>query len=492
MKRFAVVAQTAVARVTGAALGPYQSAVIRIGFSLTWLLFLLRELPHRAELYGPDGPWSWELARRLIDGNGAFTTLMWSDARGWFEAVYALAVLASLLLLLGWRTRTMSVLFMVGVLSLQNRSVFVGDGGDNVLHLMSIYLVFLRCGQVWSLDARRARRQAGARARGERVTDRVGPALWGVLGFVLVTATAAGRLDGDLTVPLILWAVWAALGVRWAVDRLAPTAQPRVLLDVITRILHNAGLLVVMAEACLIYATAGWYKVQGSRWQDGTAVYYPLHLDYFSPWPALGGLLASSGTMLMLVTYGTVIVQVAFPFTLFNRRVKNVLLVVMIIEHTAIAIVLGLPFFSLAMIAADAVFLPTSFLRRLGRWAGVLTDAFLGREPGRGRDRGGEQGGGLDPAPAPALEADRGPEPDPDPDGGSAGSVPKQRDSGEGEGAEGAAENPEGAAEDAEGSAEGTESPASTRGAEGERSAEGADRSVGAEGVEPGRVGFGT
>lgn len=66
--------------------------------------------------------------------------------------------------------------------------------------------------------------------------------------------------------------------------------------------------------------------------------------------------------MVMLITYGTVIVQVAFPFTLFNRRVKNVLLVAMIIEHASIAVVLGLPFFSLAMIAADAVFLPTGFL----------------------------------------------------------------------------------------------------------------------------------
>ena len=70
--------------------------------------------------------------------------------------------------------------------------------------------------------------------------------------------------------------------------------------------------------------------------------------------------------MVMLITYGTVIVQVAFPFTLFNRRVKNVLLVAMMLEHASIAIVLGLPFFSLAMIAADAVFLPTDFLR----WAG--------------------------------------------------------------------------------------------------------------------------
>ena len=42
--------------------------------------------------------------------------------------------------------------------------------------------------------------------------------------------------------------------------------------------------------------------------------------------------------MVMLVTYGTVVVQVAFPFTLFNRRVKNVLLAAMITEHAVIAV----------------------------------------------------------------------------------------------------------------------------------------------------------
>ncbi|WP_328341029.1 HTTM domain-containing protein [Streptomyces violaceus] len=384
MNRFSLAVSRGIARVTEAALGPYQTAVIRIGFSATWLLFLLRELPHRHELYGPDGPWSWGLAEQLIGTNKAFTTLMWSDGRIWFELVYALAILSSALLLLGWRTRTMSVLFMVGVLSLQNRSVFMGDGGDNVLHLMSVYLVFTRCAQVWSLDARRASRARDARARGERVTDRTGPALWGVLGFALLAATLAGRMDGDdLLIPVLLWTVWAAQALWWLVGRRARSGEPRILLDVVANIVHNGALIVIMAETCLIYATAGWYKIQGSRWQDGTAVYYPLHLEYFSPWPALADLLSSSGTMVMLVTYGTVLVQVAFPFTLFNRRVKNVLLAIMITEHAVIAVVLGLPFFSLAMIAADAVFLPMSFLRRLGGWTARARDRLLRRRGGR-------------------------------------------------------------------------------------------------------------
>lgn len=388
------------AKVTSTAVGPYQSAIVRIGFALTWLLFLLREWPHRSELYGPDSPWGLDLAGRLISGNHAFTVLLWNDSRAWFELVYAVAILASVMLLLGWRTRTASLLFMIGVLSLQNRSIFVGDGGDNVIHLMAIYLAFTRCGQVWSLDRRRAVKaadasredhpaavetaaqaetaaaaqaesavtaEAAAVLRVPRATpggsDPVGIGLWTVLGAALVAASLFGKLSTEWAV--IFWACWLVQALWWAVRRFAP-GEPRTVLDIFGNLVHNGAMLVIVVEVCLIYSTAGWYKIQGSRWQDGTALYYPLHLDDFTPWPALSHLLAGNGAMVMLITYGTVMVQVAFPFTLFNRRVKNVLLVAMMLEHASIAVVLGLPFFSLAMIAADAVFLPTGFLL----WAG--------------------------------------------------------------------------------------------------------------------------
>ncbi|MGQ5634390.1 MULTISPECIES: HTTM domain-containing protein [unclassified Streptomyces] len=398
MNRLSLTLSRGIANVTGSALGSYQSAVIRIGFAGTWLLFLLREFPHREELYGPSGPWGWNLAKELTDDNHAFTALLWSHGQLWFECCYALAIAAAAALLLGWRTRTASVLFMVGVLSLQNRSVFMGDGGDNVLHLMSFYLVFTRCGQVWSLDARRAARAEAARARGERVpADRVGPALWSVFGLALLVATFTGRFDNGWLIPALLWTAWVVQGLWWAAGRWATSQQPRILLDVVANVLHNGGLLVIMAEACLIYATAGWYKIQGSRWQDGTAVYYPLHLDYFSPWPGLADLMSSSGTIMLAIAYGTVAVQVAFPFTLFNRRAKNVLLVLMMTEHAVIAVVLGLPFFSLAMIAADAVFLPTSFLRRLGALAARARGRLVRHEhDGRGVPEPRSSGDGPD------------------------------------------------------------------------------------------------
>ena len=378
------------ARVTGSALAPYQSAVVRIGIAATWLFFLLREWPHRQELYGPDGPWSWDMARRLVSTNDAFTVLLWSDSQAWFEFLYVFAIATSLALLAGWRTRTTSVLFMIAVLGLQNRSVFMGDGGDNVIHLMSMYLVFVRCGRVWSLDARRERRRAAADGTGygtgdgTDAADGTGVLLWCVLGAVLAGASAVGGFS--LGWGLLFWTLWLVYGGWWMLGRLAPDGEARRVCDIVANLVHNGALLVIVVEVCLIYATAGWYKIQGSRWQDGTATYYPMHLDYFAPWPALNSVLAGSGLAILLITYGTVLVQVAFPFTLFNRRVKNVLLAAMITEHLSIAVLLGLPFFSLAMITADAVFLPTAALLWLGARASGLTARVRARVlPGRGR-----------------------------------------------------------------------------------------------------------
>ncbi|MDT0320187.1 HTTM domain-containing protein [Streptomyces millisiae] len=360
-----------VGNVTRRALGPYQTAMVRIGFATTMLLFLLREWPHRRELYGPDSPWSFDMATRFVDNNGAFTVLLWSDSTLWFEFVYHLAIAASVGLLLGWRTRAMSLLFMVGVLSVQNRSIFMGDGGDNVIHLMAMYLVLVRCGQVWSLDARR-------RASGrEHPADPVGIMLWTVLGLTLMGATATGRLESPVW-SLFFVGLWLAYGWWWLVQRF-DRSETRIVSDIVANLVHNATLLVIMAEVCVIYGTAGWYKIQGSRWQDGTAAYYPMHLDYFNPWPEITGLLSGSGLLVLAMSYGTVFVQVAFVFALLNRRAKNVLLVIMIAEHIGIAVLMGLPFFSLAMIAMDSVFLPTVFLLWLERRArGLWT---RGRRP---------------------------------------------------------------------------------------------------------------
>jgi hypothetical protein len=326
---------------TGRPVSLHATSVLRIGYGLLYLVFLLREFPHRSEIWGPGSPWTPALAAQLFDQTGWYSFLILSDSRAYFELCYVLALVTSALFMLGWRTRATSVLFAVVVASFHARAVFMTDGGDNLLLLMALYLMLTACGRRWSLDARRARIKA-ARADGAPPRAR----------------SAAAQ---DL--------------------RAARTT--------LVTVVHNCGVFVIAAQVCFLYGSAGLYKVQGSFWDDGTALHYVLNLELFQPWPALSHAMDQYPLAMAAVGYLTVLTQVAFPFVLFGR-LKYPVLALLLGMHVAIAVVLGLPLFSGTMIIADAVFLPDRFyaplpqlLRRGTRRCGVPAPA-PGQETGLG------------------------------------------------------------------------------------------------------------
>ncbi len=301
----------------------YAASVLRIGYGLCYLVFLLRELPHRDEIWGPDSPWTPALANQLFDQTGWFSFLTLSDSMVWLNLCYAVALVVCALFLLGWRTRLTSVMFAVVVASFHARAIFMTDGGDNLILLMALYLTATACGRHWSLDARRSAHRARTGRTGRWAMRRANSDLWSQCGLARESLVTA---------------------------------------------LHNCGMFVIAAQVCLLYGSAGLYKVQGGSWQTGTALHYVVNLDLFRPWPALSALADHYPLLLAAVGYLTVLVQVAFPFALFSR-LKYVVLVMLLGMHLGIAVLLGLPIFSAAMIVADAAFLPDRFYRAAARTA---------------------------------------------------------------------------------------------------------------------------
>ncbi len=301
----------------------YAAAALRIGYGLIYLAYLLREFPHRDELWGPGSPMTPALSRELLDRTGWFSVLTFSDSPIYFEVCYGFALVVCVLFALGWRTRMLSIVFALVVTSFYARSVLMTDGGDNLITLMSIYLVATACGRRWSLDARRARLRGSA--------DRPGSL------FARFAATEFAR----------------HLGVSRRV---------------VVTVLHNCGMVVIGAQICILYATAGLYKVQGGDWDNGTALHYVLHLSLFRPWPALSAVADSHPMMITVAAYLTVLVQVAFPFALFGR-LKYVVLSMLLCMHLGIAVLMGLPMFSGSMVVADAVFLSDRFYLAVERRA---------------------------------------------------------------------------------------------------------------------------
>ncbi|MFK0023538.1 HTTM domain-containing protein [Streptomyces sp. NPDC090798] len=321
---------------TGRPVSLYAASVLRIGYGLLYLLFLLREFPHRDEIWGPDSPWTPALAQELFDQTGWNSILTLSDSRAYFELCYALALVTSALFLLGWRTRVVSLLFAGVVVSFHARAIFMTDGGDNLLLLMSIYLCLTACGRRWSLDARRHRLKAAG--------------------------------EGNAPQPV----------------RSHSAQQLRDARTTLTTVVHNCGMFVIAAQVCFLYGSAGLYKVQGPSWGGGTALHYVLNLGLFQPWPALSHLVDEHTILIAIAGYMTVLLQVAFPFVLFGR-LKYPVLTMLLGMHIGIALLMGLPLFSGAMIVADAVFLPDrfyTFLPHLCRRAAQRTGM---RRPDSGR-----------------------------------------------------------------------------------------------------------
>ncbi|MCG6197984.1 HTTM domain-containing protein, partial [Anoxybacillus sp. LAT_38] len=59
----------------------------------------------------------------------------------------------------------------------------------------------------------------------------------------------------------------------------------------------------------------------GEVWHNGTAVYYILQVDEYSH-PFFQNLILQNDFLIVLSTYASVIVKLAFPFLLFNRCTK--------------------------------------------------------------------------------------------------------------------------------------------------------------------------
>jgi hypothetical protein len=174
---------------------------------------------------------------------------------------------------------------------------------------------------------------------------------------------------------LLVYLCFADTSARWSLDARARGRET----DPLRNLAHNAAVLAVGAQICLAYVLSGLFKLQGVEWRDGSAVYYPLLLPQFRPWPALADLIAGSGWLVAAATWGTLALQLTFPLLLLHRRLRTVAVAGALLMHAGIAVTMGLPFFSLFMMAGDCVFLRDA---TVARWAArKRTTQRFGPEP---------------------------------------------------------------------------------------------------------------
>lgn len=298
----------------------YGLAVTRIVFGLTALGLLLANFATRLYTFGSGSAWNGEMAQPLSEFPqiwlfSAFHAVAANDTA--FTLLYLFLMVLAVLFTLGWRFRLVHPLFFVLWVGFIEMNDMVGDQGDNMFRIALILLFFADPAARWSLDARRRSRQ------------------------------------------------------EW----FAPGSPP----NQIGTALHNLTLIALTAQVAFVYAAGGLYKAQGSPWAEGYAVYNPLQTMRFGTWPVLSDLITAWGPAVVLGTWGSIILQVAFLLMLLSRPTRLIALFGILSFHVAIGVLMGLPWFSLTMIAIDSIFIRDRSWKHLSdslrrRWRTAMSD----------------------------------------------------------------------------------------------------------------------
>jgi hypothetical protein len=283
-------------------------SLVRISYGTCFLIILASNASQWKVLWGvdslyPDG----DIPADPNPGAGlnvfmAFHSNLWVVAVLWCSAIVGIA------LIIGFQSRLSTIVLLVLHWSLTARNPLIADGGDNLMTIALLLLAFANTGERLSIDnVLRRRRKTLPRKR----------------TLLAVRFTPYSIIIGNLA--------WMAL----------------------------------VAQVCIVYSTSGLSKVQGTMWQDGTAVYYILRTSEFSAWPALSQIVYENGYLTSTASYVAVLVQVFFPFLIFNRFLKLPTIFTVIGMHAGIGILMGLPVFALVMIGTEMIFVPDSFWQRL-------------------------------------------------------------------------------------------------------------------------------
>ena len=137
----------------------------------------------------------------------------------------------------------------------------------------------------------------------------------------------------------------------------------------------------MQVSLALVYVLSLPRKLVGNAdWLDGTAMYWILVNDTISRWPWPEAFHGLKGEILSAVlTFGTILVQMAFPLLVWFRRTRAPVLLAAALMHLGIGVAIkNLGFFSAAMLCCFWLFVP-----------GETTRRWLTRDPSRARSGAG-------------------------------------------------------------------------------------------------------
>ena len=272
--------------------------------------------------FGPDGWQSTEAVREFFQDDW-LPSLWWYVPADSLRLVHILCFIPLVLFLFGVATPVTSVLALVITISNSNRAPLANYGLDQLLSLLTLYLVIGGSGGACSVDA------------------------------------------------------WLRK-LRWERDTPATAFAPEPYLRPRTSRVR-LGTRLIQVHFCVIYFFAGISKLQGESWWNGEALWRAFaNQEYQSidmTW------LAHYTWLLQIATHVTIFWEISFPFLVWNRTLRPLVLVIGVLMHAGIGLCMGMITFGSIMIFGYLAFVPPARLQRLFGAIGVRLTGEMAPDP---------------------------------------------------------------------------------------------------------------
>src|SRR5690606_40714072 len=134
---------------------PRSLAVFRILLALVLIHDVWRRWPDLVHHYSNSGWLTNHFAMFRPMSDHLFSLYLAFSTIGEVKVLAVMQLFVNCMLLIGWHTRVMQVLAFVLIVSLNSRNIMLENGGFVVVHLLSLWSVFLPLVRRYSVDALR-------------------------------------------------------------------------------------------------------------------------------------------------------------------------------------------------------------------------------------------------------------------------------------------------------------------------------------------------
>jgi hypothetical protein len=181
--------------------------------------------------------------------------------------------------------------------------------------------------------------------------------------------------SGDTFMGLMLFfLIFAPCGAAYSVDRLLRIRSGKELAGPPPQVVAWAQRLMQL-QITIVYLDTFLGKLQGQRWLDGTAVYYPLHVAELGRFPV--PLVGSHLILINLLTYGTLAIELAMGTLVWVPRLRGYVLLLATSLHLGIEYAMNIPLFSFLMVTSYVTFLPSEQVEAAVSWVCRTARSFL-------------------------------------------------------------------------------------------------------------------